>query len=211
MKRKLSPYVEKIVDSYYKDDAEKLHGMVDTILQRLRLRDVEKTDFYSLANEIFVVEVLENYDERENFDGFLYSCLYNKFCSEMTKMRREKRCTKVKIKTCDENGNETIRTKIIPDACIDAPLKDVEDGILGDVIADKFDTHAEAFKEKEDGYSTKVMTYLNRLSSLQKEVLRFVTDGYMPHEIKEELHITDKQYDDCQAAIHSYRNISILF
>ena len=30
-------------------------------------------------------------------------------------------------------------------------------------------------------------------------------------EIKNELHISEKQYFDCCAAIHSYRNVSVLF
>ncbi len=203
--------MEGIVNSYYENEARKLHKMVDGILQKLRFQDIEKTDFYSLANEIFVTEVLKDYDENQNFDGFLYSCLYKKFCSEMTKMRRNKRCTKIYIKVIDENGNEITKVKIIPDISIDAPLNDNEECTLRDIIADKFDVYKEAFEEKEDNYSTKVITYLNRLSALQKEVLRLVMAGYTKCEIKEELHITDRQYEDCQTAIHSYRNVSVLF
>ncbi len=203
--------MEQLIDSYYENEARKLHKMVDKILHKLRLQDMEKTDFYSLADEIFVVEVLKDYDENKNFDNFLYTCLYKKFCSEMTKMRREKRCTKFKINAVDENGNEMIKIKVIPDACIDEPLNDVENCTLGDVIADKFDIFEEAFGENDDGYSFKMVTYLNRLSHLQKKVLRLMIAGYMPYEIKKELQISDKQYNDCQAAIHSYRNISVLF
>ncbi len=202
--------MERIIDSYYENEAGKLHKMVDKVLQNLHFQDIEKTDFYSLANEIFVTDILEDYDESKDFESFLYFCLYKKFCSEMSKMKREKRCNKVKFKTIDENGREAVEIKIIPDVCFDMPLKDSEDCTLGDVIADKFDIHKEAFEEKEDCYSSKMLTYLSRLSSLQKEILRLVIAGYAPHEIKEELHITNKQYEDCYAAIHSYRNISVL-
>lgn len=211
MKRKLSPYMECVINSYYKNEAGKLHKMVDRILYKLKFRDIEKTDFYSLADEIFVTEALKNYDESKSFDGFLYSCLYKKFCSEMTRMRREKRCAKVKIKVMDENGNESIEVKIIPDICIDAPLNDTENCTFGDILPDKFDVHKEAFEGKEDDYSEKMITYLKRLSPLQKEVLRLIIAGYTSGEIREELHITDEQYEDCQAAIHSYRNVSVLF
>jgi len=211
MKQKLTPYMENVINLYYKNEAKKLHKMVDKILYRLKFRDIEKTDFYSLADEIFVIEVLENYDENKNFDRFLYSCLYKKFCSEMTKRRREKRCVKIKVKVIDANGNESIEIKIIPDICIDAPLNDIDNLTFGDIIPDKFDVHKEAFEGKEDGYSEKVIAYLRRLSPLQKEVLRLVIAGYTKSEIKAELHITDKQYENCQAAIHSYRNVSVLF
>lgn len=210
MNQGLSPYLEQVIHSYYENEAGKLHNMVDKILFQLRFYEVDKDDFYSLANEIFV-SVLENYDDRQDFDGFLYSCLEKKFKSEMTRRTRDKRCTKVKIRMIDENGNETIRTKIIPDICIDTPLNDEEDLTLGDTIADSFDTFSKVFEGKEEGYSKRVLNYLSRLSQLQKEVLRLFAAGYTPPEIKEELHITDRQYNDCQAAIHSYRNVSILF
>ncbi len=210
MNQSLSPYLEQVIHSYYENEAGKLHNMVDKILFQLRFYEVDKDDFYSLANEIFV-SVLKNYDDRQDFDGFLYSCLEKKFKSEMTRRTRDKRCTKVKIRMIDENGNETIRTKIIPDVCIDTPLNDEEDLTLGDTIADSFDTFSKVFEGKEEGYSKRVLNYLSRLSQLQKKVLSLFAAGYTPPEIKEELHITDRQYNDCQAAIHSYRNVSILF
>ncbi len=210
MDQGLSSYLEQIIHSYYENEARKLHKMVDSILFRLQFNNVDKDDFYSLANEIFV-SVLKNYDDQQNFDGFLYSCLDKKFKTEMTRRTRDKRCTKIKIRMIDENGNETIKTRIIPDICIDTPLGDGENLTLGDTIADSFDTFNEVFEGKKEVYSKKVLNYLSRLSCLQKEVLKLIVAGYMPYEIKEELHITDSQYNDCQAAIHSYRNVSILF
>ena len=56
-----------------------------------------------------------------------------------------------------------------------------------------------------------MLLYLSRLSNLQKEVLRLNIAGYLPSEIREELHIDEKEYTDCYAAIHSYRNVSVLF
>ena len=53
--------------------------------------------------------------------------------------------------------------------------------------------------------------YLSRLSNLQKEVLRLISIGFMQNEILEELHINQKMYEDCYNAIHSYRNVSLLF
>ena len=64
--------------------------MVDKILFKLKFTDVDNEDFYSLANEIFV-DVLKRYDKKQDFNGFLYSCLCNKFKTEMTRRNREKR------------------------------------------------------------------------------------------------------------------------
>ena len=82
--------MEAILNSYYANDAKKLHIMVDKILVRLKFYDVDNEDFYSLANEIFV-DVIRRYDGKQDFNGFLYSCLMNKFKTEMTRRNRQKR------------------------------------------------------------------------------------------------------------------------
>ena len=69
----------------------------------------------------------------------------------------------------------------------------------------------ELFEKDEEGYSRRMSLYLNKLSNLQKEILRLNISGYLPGEIREELHISEKEYADCYAAIHSYRNVSVLF
>ena len=66
-------------------------------------------------------------------------------------------------------------------------------------------------EDDEEEYSSKMLLYLSKLSNLQKEVLKLNIAGYLPNEIREELHINEKEYADCYAAIHSYRNVSVLF
>ena len=165
--------------------------MVDKILFKLKF-DVDNEDFYSLSNEIFV-DVLNRYDNQKDFDGFLYSCLMNKFKTEMTRRNRQKR-------QCDNNS-----------ISIDTPIGD-EDGnfTIGDTISSKTTIEKEFFEEREECYSKEMCRYLGRLSDLQKEVLRLISIGFMPSEILEELHINQKMYEDCYQAIHSYRNISVL-
>ena len=183
--------MEEIINSYYKNNAQKLHIMVDRILFKLKFADVDNEDFYSLANEIFV-DVLARYDNKQDFNGFLYSCLTNKFKTEMTRRNRQKR-------QADRNS-----------VSLDEPIKDIENVTVGDTIADKTTIEKEIFEEKEEGFSEKMNKYLGKLSGLQKEVLRLISVGFIANEIIEELHITSRQYEDCCSAIHSYRNISIL-
>ena len=184
--------MDTIINSYYENNAKKLHTMVDKILFKLKF-DVDNEDFYSLSNEIFV-DVLNRYDNQKDFDGFLYSCLMNKFKTEMTRRNRQKR-------QCDNNS-----------ISIDTPIGD-EDGnfTIGDTISSKSTVDKEFFEEREECYSKEMCRYLGRLSDLQKEVLRLISIGFMPSEILEELHINQKMYEDCYQAIHSYRNISLLF
>lgn len=185
--------MDKILLTYYSNNAKKLHNMVDRILLKfggLSYKDLD--DFYSLANEVFV-DVMKRYDGSQSFDTFLYSCLSNKIKTEMTRRNREKR--------------KADRMSI----SIDMPIGDDENSTIGDMIADEFTIEKELFEENEEGYSKKMLKYLSRLSGIQKEVLRLNIAGYLPNEIREELHISEKEYTDCYATIHSYRNVSVLF
>ena len=180
-----------LVNTYFKNDAKKLNIMIDKILFKLKF-DVDKSDFYSLGNEIFL-DALCRYDESQDFNGFLYSCLTNKFKTEMTRRNRQKR-------QADKNA-----------ISMETSLKSDEgDLTIGDTIADKSTIEKEFFEAREEGYSKKMSNYLGRLSPLQKEVLHLISIGFKPVEILEELHINQKLYNDCYSAIHSYRNISIL-
>lgn len=184
--------MEQIVTIYYVDNAKKLHKVVDKILLKFGgLLDKDRDDFYSLANEVFV-DVMRRYDDSQSFDAFLYTCLFNKIKTEMTRRNREKR--------------KADRMSI----SIDTPIGDDENTTIGDMIADDFSIEKELFDEKEEEFSKRMLLYLSRLSSLQKDVLRLNMAGYFPNEIREELHITEKQYSDCYEAIHSYRNVSVL-
>ena len=182
--------MESIIISYYEDNAKKLHAMIDKILFKLKF-NVDNEDFYSLGNEIFV-DVLNRYDGKQDFDGFLYSCLVKKFKTEMTRRNRQKRqADKLSVS-------------------IDAPIGEDEYMTLADILSDNNSIEKMFFEEKEETYSNKMKQYLCRLSILQREVLRLISIGFEPNEILAELHINKKQYEDCYNAIHSYRNISIL-
>lgn len=185
--------MEQILNTYYADNAKKLHRVVDKILLKFGgLSDKDLDDFYSLANEVFV-DVIKRYDGEQSFDGFLYSCLSNKIMSEITRRNREKR--------------KADRMSI----SIDTPVGEEKNLTLGDTIADGFDVEKKVLEDDEEEYSSKMLLYLSKLSNLQKEVLKLNIAGYLPNEIREELHINEKEYADCYAAIHSYRNVSVLF
>ncbi len=82
---------DQILNTYYANNARKLHRTVDRILAKFGgLSNKDRDDFYSLANEVFV-DAIGRYDCTQPFDGFLYVCLVNKIKSEITRRNREKR------------------------------------------------------------------------------------------------------------------------
>ncbi len=207
---KIPDYLKSTVDLYFADNAKQLYDMVDKILFRLHFVDVDKNDFYSLANETFMYAV-RDYDATKSFDGFLYSCLCKKFITEMANRKRDKRCMKVKVAEKNENGEIVERIIVMPDISLYTPIGDDENTTVGDMIADDMSIEKEFFEQKEEGYSRKMLLYLSKLSNLQKKVLKLSIAGYLSNEIREALHLTEKEYADCFAAIHSYRNVSLLF
>ena len=183
-----------ILDTYYADNARKLHKTVDKILVKFGgLSGKDKDDFYSLANEVFA-DVIKRYDHKQSFDGFLYSCLSNKIMTEITRRNREKR--------------RADRMSI----SIDTPIGEDEDHSLMDCIASDFDTFDEVIKEHEnERYQDKVQRYLSKLSNQQIGILNLLIDGFKPYEIRRILEISEKEYSDELQAMRSFENVKILF
>ena len=195
MEQLFNKYKDKI-ELYFQNDAKKLYDMIDKILQKLRF-NVDKSDFYSLGNEIFI-DVLRRYDEIQDFDGFLYSCLERKFKTEMTRRTRDKRCIKTEVVEKDLFGNEVVKKVIVPDVRLDAPLNDEdEETTIGDVTAGNNTVESEVFKEEKiEEWRSEVKEYLDNLSPLQRKIAFLLSDNSTPDEICEELHITMKHFDN---------------
>ena len=183
--------MDELLDSYYKNNARRLRGLVDRILVKFGgLSDADTDDFYSLANEVFTYAIMR-YDGSGDFEGFLYSCLLNRVKTEITRRNREKRRAE---RMC---------------VSLDTPVDEDENETLGDGIPGGFDVETEVLG-KEEEYSNRMLGYLQRLSGLQKKVLEMSALGYSPREIRARLHINEKQLAECNVAIHSYRNVSVL-
>lgn len=193
MEKEITVSMDQILHAYYADNAQKLRMIVDRILLKFGgWTDKDRDDFYSLANEVFA-DVMKRYDRKQSFDGLLYSCLCNRIKTEMTRRNRDKR-------SADRMS-----------VSMDAPMECEENLTLGDVLVDSFRMEEAVCEGKEEEFSEKTKRYLSRLSNIQKEVLRLTSEGYAPGEIQTALHITGREYQDCFRAIHSYRNVSVLF
>lgn len=194
-KENLAVLHSDILDTYYADNARKLHRTVDKILFKFGgLSDKDMDDFYSLANVVFV-DVMKRYDGSQSFDGFLYSCLTNKIKTEMTRRNREKRKAD---RMC---------------VSLDAMKDNDEECSLLNLIASDFDTFDEAIKAQECGQyqDDRIQMYISKLSNRQVGILNLLVDGYQPNEIREILEISPREYADDLSIMRSYEFIKILF
>ena len=206
--------MEKILNTYYENNAKKLKNVVDKIFNSKYggIAGKDMDEFYSVANDVFADIIRhKRYDpSKGDFDGFLYGALCLAFIDEYKRQNRNKRTSKIEVEERNEKG-EVIRKKIpVRDVYMDTPIGEDGDTTIGDTLRDTRTVESEFFGENEEAFSPEMMKYLSRLSPLQREVLRLISVGYTPNEILGELHINQKMYEDCYQAIHSYRNISIL-
>lgn len=210
--------IEDAIEELYSDNQSKLRQICDKEMRRFGgISQMEFDNFYSRAglelskmkkryeNTVFVLP------EGKTIRDYIYGVIKKSIYKEMTDKNRKKRQIVIETEEEDENGNLVKKKEYIHNISIDAPIGDDENCTISDIIADKFSIEKEIFEDKEEGYSKKMLMYLSRLSNLQREILKLIIAGYLPGEIREQLHISEKEYVDCYKAIHSYRNISLLF
>lgn len=185
---------QNILNTYYANNAKKLHKLVDKILCKFGgLSGKDTDDFYSLANEVFA-DALKRYDDKQSFDGFLYSCLLNRIKTEMTKRNREKRRAD---RLC---------------ISLDAVNSEEEQRDLLDFIPSDFDTFEEVVKGQGSAeYQDKIQRYISKLSNRQVSILNFLVDGFKPAEIQRIFCMSVTEYSDDLKIMRSYENVKILF
>lgn len=197
---------EDLVNLYFKESGKKLYTMIDQILFKLKF-DVDNNDFYSLGNEVFL-DALCRYDEAQDFNGFLYSCLMNKFKTEMTRRGRNKRCCKTVVEEID--GEKVIYVeKIIKDDSLDRVISSPHNHAgsnteitLADILASDKTVESQLFEEEnKEEWRPEVKEYLDKLSPLQRQIAFLLSDENTPEEICEELHITMKHFENSMKRI----------
>ncbi|MCI8364144.1 MAG: hypothetical protein HFG34_04250 [Eubacterium sp.] len=185
--------MKEIITSYYKNNAKKLHEVVDRILLRFGgLSDKDVDDFYSLANEVFV-NAIKKYDEVQSFDVFLYSCLSNKIKTEITRRNRYKR-------RADRLS--------VP---IDQPVGDDEHCTLADMIPSDINIEKEVLEKNMDFMDQKIQDYLGSLSKIQRRIIEMKMQDIETNSIKKQLNLTDKQYQLYMRQAVQYEHIRLLY
>lgn len=204
----LTPQQRDAINYYHDNNMAMLRKICDPIIYRKGVPPMDYDELYDVASDT-LLESLGTYDESKGsqFNTYLRSNINRAFYDWTRDRRRAKRCNVLmengKI-VKDEDGNPIV----IPDIPIDAPT---EDGIdMCEKIASSFNLEAELAEEIGLSSGSKMDKYLNMLSKKQRRVAVYLSEGYKPPEIREILHITEKEYADCIKGMQSYEYIKIL-
>lgn len=188
----IKPYYIEKLNIYYANNAKKLYGSVNKIL--LHFGGISNKDydyFYVIASDVFTDICMEDkYDfMKGDFDKFLYSCIYNKIKTEITKRNREKR--------------KSDRMSV----SMDAPIDDEGNLTLADIIESDYSIEEYVIEDDDHKWSKEVSAFLSSLSPLQREIAIRLSENYTPNEICADLHITMNHYDNSIGRIFSDEKI----
>ena len=184
---------DKILDGYYKDNAQKLRAIVDKLLRDFGgISQKDYDDFYSLANAVFA-GALKQYDAARDFDGFLYSCLSNRIKTEITRRNRIKRRADM--------------TAI----SIDTPIGGESGETIGDTLQSEFDITKEIDRETGLFRDDKVVRYLDRIPVRTRQILEMKMESISASDIKKILKLSDKDYERYYRQARFFDYTSILF
>lgn len=192
-----------IINEYCCDGMKKLKKLCNPIIVKIGgISEKDHDDIYSLAQFVLYKSV-KSYDKNNangaSFKTFLCNILSRRIYATYIRNKNRQCRSNTKI---GKNG-EII---FIPDVSLDAPTPDCV-AIL-ERISSSTNLDDEIFKPD---ISEKVKKYLRNLPSCQLEVAELLMEGYQREEIKEILHISQTDFNNCINGLRSYRNISILF
>jgi hypothetical protein len=196
-------HYKEILESYYKvnedkpeESAKKLHTMVDKILSQFGgITDFDREECYSIAN-LYISKYIksqldqniEDFDE-DKFNGYMYFGITNKIKTYITRKNRGKRCQIVTSK----EGNKEVKQYIYPTSLDNLMTDDGETKYM-DVIPSDFDIESNIDVGELLNLGENVIRYINSLGTIQRQIADLIMQGYNSTEIKEILHISDKEY-----------------
>lgn len=212
-------HYKDILESYYKvnedkpeESARKLHNIVDKILSQFGgITDFDREECYSIANLEITKYVnsqleqgIEDFDENK-FNGFMYFAISNKIKTYMTRKNRGKRC---QIVVTEEDGKE-VKEYIYPTSLDNLMTDDGETKYI-DVIPSDFDIESSIDVGELLNLGENVIRYISSLGSVQRQIADLIMQGCNSTEIKEILHISDKEYNTYLSDMKDYEKRQLL-
>lgn len=186
--------MEQLLNSYYENDARKLHTTINNIFNRSYggIKDKDMEEFYGIGTDVlFKIWHNNTYDpSKGDFDGYVYRALCLAIIDEFKKRTCGKRTTKNFI--LDKKTGKPIKINI-QDVSLDAPVNEGENLTHGDLIPSDFDMDAIIFERCED---EKVERFLNSLPKITRQIIEMKMDNIPVSEIKEKLEINDREYSN---------------
>lgn len=212
-------HYKDILEFYYKvnedkpeESARKLHNIVDKILSQFGgITDFDREECYSIANLEITKYVnsqleqgIEDFDENK-FNGFMYFAISNKIKTYMTRKNRGKRC---QIVVTEEDGKE-VKEYIYPTSLDNLMTDDGETKYI-DVIPSDFDIESSIDVGELLNLGENVIRYISSLGSVQRQIADLIMQGCNSTEIKEILHISDKEYNTYLSDMREYEKRQLL-
>lgn len=204
--------IESTIEDFYTNNQSKLKKICNK--EMLKFGGLSQKDydcFYSRAGyELSIAREAYDPSKGKSFMDYALGVIKLSVCKEMTYRNREKRQLIVEKEETDENGKTVKKKEYISNISIDTPIGD-EDGLtVGDTLKSDFNID-DVIGEEINEYSDKIENFLERLSDIQKKIVKHIMKGYSSKDIKKLLNLSDKQYQDAWNIICSYDNKRILF
>ena len=198
----------EMLNFYCKDNMWQLRKICDPIINQYEIPSVNHEDLYDVAVDT-LAKSIETYDEEKaQFNTFLIGNLKRKFIQWMRDSTRGCRCNVLKDKNGKLVKDEKNNNIPIQNISFDTPI---EEGIdLKEIIDSGFNVEIELGLVDFDK-SDKVNDYLNSLTKKQKRIGLLLSQGYTKSEIREYLHMEQKEFSDLIFGMMSYEKVSILF
>ncbi|MSS11735.1 hypothetical protein FYJ38_24320 [Clostridium sp. WB02_MRS01] len=157
------------------------------------ISEKDHDDFYSKAN-MELWKATEVFDDSKGvpFEAYLLGCLKRKFKTEMTGLNREKR-------KADRLSSS-----------LDTPIGEDEGMTLGDTLASNYSVESVALDKICTLKDESTQKYLNSLSPKQKQIAELIMNEYEPSEIKKNLGLSDKQYNDYLKDMRTFEKTMVL-
>lgn len=212
-------HYKEILESYYKvnedkpeESAKKLHTMVDKILSQFGgITDFDKEECYSIAN-LYISKYIksqldqnvEDFDE-DKFDGYMYFGITNKIKTYITHKNREKRCQIVTSK----EGDKEVKQYIYPTSLDNLMTDDGETKYI-DVIPSDIDIESSIDVGELLNLGENVVKYIASLGCMERKIADLIMQGCNSTEIKDILHISDKEYYTYLSDMKEYEKRQLL-
>lgn len=193
----------EIINFYCANKMYRLKKICNPLLAINKVKKMNYDDLYSDALKV-LIESVKDYDgEKAKFETFLIGNIKRSLFDWIRDSLRWKRCN---LQT-DEKGNKKLNENGLPipvyDLSFDFPTDDGE-YLLKDIIPDK------SSLEYDTEFSPEMKKYLSRLSKIQRMILTYLCEGYLPEEIQGILHINESIYKDNYKAIMDEKNLRII-
>ncbi|MCJ7965750.1 sigma-70 family RNA polymerase sigma factor [Lachnospiraceae bacterium NSJ-171] len=192
----------EIINFYCADEMFRLKKICNPLLAINKVKRMNYDDLYSDALKV-LIESVKDYDgEKAKFETYLIGNIKRSFYDWMRDSLRWKRCN---LQT-DEKGHKKFSENGLPipiyNLSFDCPTD--EGKYLKDIVPDKNSL------EYDTEFSPEMKEYLARLSKIQRMIITYLSEGYLPEEIQEILHINDKTYKDNYKTIMDEKNLRII-